>query len=163
MRKALLVLALLLLTLLFGCAKSDATLANTKKVTPPENPATRVAELEDEFQIGSDFDYESRAQARQAAIEFVKANLPKWIIKGVSSRQYQANIFWVDVDIERENQRLILSLNVQKFFPETGEAYWRAAVLTEDVKERLHKMNDADLIKRLEETQEKLSNLQSSK
>lgn len=73
------------------------------------------------------YDYrDARMEARQAAAAYAKTVLPDWNVKGMSSREYAGHEFTVYVDIEKGNQKNVLSLDVRRFFPDSGTSYWRA-------------------------------------
>jgi hypothetical protein len=152
MRKALLASTPLLLILFSACDPP----ANSNTVTPTKEFET--AKREEEFQAidESEANIQLRVEARVAAANFVKAKLPKWTIKGMSSNAYKWNVFWVDVDIERDTHGLVLNLQVEKFFPESGEAYWKAMPMKKALDDELHDINDADILKQLNDARQEL-------
>jgi hypothetical protein len=92
-----------------------------------------------------------RAAARQAATDFVREHLPKWTIKGLHAEQYNSGAYRISVDIVRGARREVLDLAAQQFFPEEGEPYWKASLLTDTVRDALHDSADYDMLKRLNE------------
>ena len=112
----------------------------------------QVAESEEEFQSDVDIDNEIRAEVRQSTADFVKAKLPNWTLKGVSSELYQFQVYWVAADIEKDGRSVVLDLVVRKFFPEAGgNPYWKVVSLRKTLEQQLHDMNDADVWKQLNE------------
>jgi len=138
------VIAVFVITLLFtACQESE-----------PPTSSKDVADKEEEFQSDNDVDNRMRSQIRSAVVEFVKSNLPNWKLKGVSTELYQFNVFWVAADIEKDGHGLVLNLAVRKFFPESGEAYWKVVPLRKTLEDQLHDMNDAAQLKKLNEATE---------
>jgi outer membrane biogenesis lipoprotein LolB len=116
----------LVAALLFSACGTNAP---TDKVSPSptQPPATQIAEAEEKFQASSP--PEIRAQARQAATDYIRNNIPQWQVRGVNSKDYKYNEFEVDIDLKRDADEITLPLSVQKFFPEQGESYWRVKIL----------------------------------
>ena len=109
---------------LSGCDSSSNT--NNASPTPtPKSKAVVVAESESDFQQQPDFENLMRAEVRQTVSETVKAKLPSWTIKGLAIEPYQNNVFWVAADIEMGHKNVVLSLVVRRFFPESGNPYWK--------------------------------------
>jgi len=134
-----------------GCYESESPKASP---TPrPNNPATRIANDEKTFQLDSDAGLEFQSQARSAAVDFIKQKLPAAIVKGEWSQRYKNNVFWIDVDVEVNGQRVVVPLVLRKFFPETGEPYWRAVLLSTDLRERQRLTRDEEILKQLNEAE----------
>lgn len=124
------------------------------KVTPkPDSPTTHVANTEKAFQLDSDVGLELQAQARSAATDFIKGKLPTAIVKGEWSQRYKNNVFWVDVDVEVSGKRAVVPLVLRKFFPEAGEPYWRAVLLSTDLRERQRLTHDEEILRQLSEAE----------
>jgi hypothetical protein len=100
-----------------------------------------------------------RAEVRQTVSETVKAKLPSWTIKGLAIEPYQNNVFWVAADIEKGDKSVVINLVVRKFFPESGNAYWKAILENESLRQQLHNMNDADIWKKLNEAKDEIETL----
>jgi len=147
--------------LLTACSNPATNSAHSSPSPSPASAINQAAEAESEFQVLGDLDNSVRAEARHTASEFVASKLPTWKIKGLSSQIYQDNVVWVAVDIEKEGKGGILNIAVRRFFPESGEPYWKAFLLDKSLRQQLHDMADADLWKRLNETKEELENLRN--
>ena len=126
----------------------------------PKSPAQRVAESEAEFQEDS-ADSDLRAEARQAVTDFIKSKAPSWKIKGCSSEAYQNSSFWVAVDLEKDKRIAIAPFLVRKFFPESGDPYWRVIFLRSTFEEQQHALHDADLLKQLNQEKERVQELEN--
>jgi len=139
----------------------DSFKSNKATPTPtPQSPAQRVAESESEFQ--QDWrDDAVRAEARQAAINFLKAKAPDWKIKGVSSEPYKHGSYWVAVDLEKDKRTAVIPFLVRKFFPESGDPYWRVIFLRSTFEAQEHALHDADLLKQLDEAETKIYELEN--
>ena len=68
-------------------------------------------------------------------------------------------IFSIDADLEKQGRHVVLTFDVRKFFPEPGEPYWVAVPLSKFREDRLQKLDDADLMKRLDNAQRELDEL----
>jgi hypothetical protein len=108
-----------------------------------------------------DWDNVIRAEARQAVTEFLNNKLPAWKINGLSSTVFEDGVVWVAVDIERDGKGGVLNLAVRKFFPESGEPYWKAFLLDKSLKQQLHAVADAEVWKKLNDAKEEIENLQN--
>lgn len=145
MKTRSLLLALLCASTLCLSACSEST-DNAGIATPtptPDDPVTRPARLEREFQgwsvIGTDDEGKDLTAARQAVVDFVKTNLQGWNVKGMSSQVYPGYVFSIDADLEKEDNHLVITFDTRKFFPESGEAYWLAIPASKYRIDRLHK------------------------
>jgi hypothetical protein len=135
---------------------------NNASPTPtPKSNAVVVAEIESDFQQQPDFENLMRAEVRQTVSETVEAKLPSWTIKGLAIEPYQNNVYWVAADIEKGNKNVVLSLVVRRFFPESGNAYWKVMLENESVRQQLHNMNDADIWKKLSEAKDEIESLKN--
>lgn len=123
------------------------------KPSPQLTKAQAVAEKEEEFQLSAG-ETETRAEARQAAIKFATEHLPKWKIQGVQSEAYANGTYRVAVDIGLGKRRESLVLVVARFFPEEGEPYWQAHLLTNTLRDALHDTEDYERLKKLNEATE---------
>jgi hypothetical protein len=145
---------------LSGCNSSSNS--NNASPTPtPKSKAVVVAESESDFQQQPDFENLMRAEVRQTVSETVKAKLPSWTIKGLAIESYQNNVFWVAADIEMGHKSVVLSLVVRRFFPESGNAYWKVILENESLRQQLHNMNDADIWKKLSEAKDEIESLKN--
>ena len=54
-----------------------------------------------------------------------------------------------------------MNLAVRKFFPESGESYWKAVLVDGTLRQQLHDMNDADLLKQLNDAKDELESLRN--
>lgn len=132
----------------FLCACDRGSNSNNASPTPtPKTNAVVVAESESDFQQQPDDENHMRAEVRQAVSETVTAKLPAWTIKGLAIEPYQNNVFWVAADIEKGDKNVVINLVVRKFFPESGNAYWKVILENESLRQQLHNMNDADIWK----------------
>jgi hypothetical protein len=131
MKKTLLVLVIISFVFLCGCD-------NSEKPVPPEQSR---AKTEMEFQ-GTEDSAEYRAQARQAAVDFLKGKLPKWSVKGTVLHLYWYNTYRVYLDIQQDKERRTLELFVTRFYPDNGEAYWKADTISQSIKDALHDEED---------------------
>lgn len=77
-------------------------------------------------------------------IALVKTELPKWTLKGMASESYEANVFWVDADLENGRRRRVLSLMVKQFFPDDGKPYFKAFPLGKGYTSQLHDAHDSE-------------------
>jgi hypothetical protein len=87
-----------------------------KSARPADNPATRAARLEAEFQNQTDPNGEMRSQARQAVSDFVRTNLSTWSLKGMSCEVFAQNTFAVDANLEKDGQHVVITLYTERFF-----------------------------------------------
>src|SRR6266852_2158460 len=88
-----------------ACSGGKNSKADAKPT--PDNPATRAARAEEEFQRwGSYIDKEEgqfRTSARNAVAAFVTSSLPGWTVKGIASQLYEEqNMFLMDAELVRE-------------------------------------------------------------
>ena len=158
-RNVLLLTLLLAISLNSACTNSESN--NTNASPSPESPAAHAAKSEADFQMFGDLENTVRKEARQAVTEFIASKLPAWKIKGMSSKVFEDNIVWVAVDIEKDGKGGVLNLAVRKFFPESGEPYWKAFLLDNTLKQQLHAMADAELWKKLNDAKQELEDLQN--
>jgi hypothetical protein len=136
--------------------------SNSNNASPTPTPKTNavvVAESESDFQQQPDDENHMRAEVRQAVSETVTAKLPAWTIKGLAIEPYQNNVFWVAADIEKGDKNVVINLVVRKFFPESGNAYWKVILENESLRQQLHNMNDADIRKKLTEAKDEIETL----
>ena len=152
---------------LCACSGQSNDSANATPSPTPDNPVTRPASLEREFQAQSVGWAEAgepglRTEARQAVTEFVKKNLEGWNIKGMSSQVYPGYAFSIDADLEKADTHMVLTFDVRKFFPESGDAYWLAVPENKYRLDRLHKLSDVFLRKQLRKTEEQLEETRSA-
>ena len=149
MRKLLLVSAA---ALALAC---DTPTANKPRpeASPSPTPLTPAQELAmDEILFQEDEDSPViRAEARQVGKEFVHGSLPGWEVKGVRSEPNNANVFKVAIDIERGKSRETVDLYVEKFFPDKGEPYWKARIMSKALMDVLHESEDIKRLRRLNE------------
>lgn len=150
------VLSLLLLTL--AACSSDKAASPTPR---PKPAGVVVAESESDFQEESDWNNETRAEVRQTVSDTIKAKLPAWVLKGISTEPYHNNVYWVAVDIEKNGRSVVLNLVARKFFSESGSPYWKVVLADTTLKAQLHSMNDADTWNKLNEAKEEIENLRN--
>jgi hypothetical protein len=134
--------------------------ANTQSSNRADNPATRSARFEEEFQNQADKNGEIRSEARQAVLDYIKTNLSTWNVKGMSCEEFNRNNFAIDADLEKDGQHVVLTLYTEKFFPESGDPYWVAIPVTRERLDRLHVQSDEDLLKQLEKARRAVEGLQ---
>jgi len=147
------VLAICLVTTT-ACSKPAA---NKHEQEPP-----KAWQQEHSFQAQSEEAFlEARLEARQTALDFVKATLPAWTLKGMAARAYAGYIFWIDADLEKNNRHVVISLETQKFFPENGEPYWLAVPIDKFKRERINDLDDAALLKRFDKLRHELEELET--
>jgi len=125
-------LLLLVLVCSVACgseAARNANQANTNTKTSPSptaqtSPSVSNAPFskEDDF---FDDQTETRQQARQKAVEYVRQNFPGWTVKGVISRRTFDEHYQVTLDLEKNKQTKTVQLLLRLFFPENGEPYWK--------------------------------------
>lgn len=128
MKLFLLLLALVCLVACGTEAVRNTNQANTNtSPSPTAQPSPSVSNApfakEDEF---FDDETETRQQARQKAVEYVRQNFPGWNIKGVISRRTFDENYQVTLDLEKGKQTKTVQLLLRLFFPENGEPYWKA-------------------------------------
>ena len=143
-----------------GCSQTGSQSSATPTPTP-DDPKTRAAREEQHFQQVTieRRNGELRTEARNAVTDFVKSYLPGWTLKGISSQAYEdTNSYEMDADLERQNHHIVISFDVRKFFPESGESYWLAVPVNRFRFDRLHALTDADLRKQLQDAQTELEN-----
>ena len=153
----------LVVTFLGGCSGSNSGNAPTPTPTPEQDAATRTARLEREFQgvrLRKATD-EERTEARRAVLDFVKANLPGWNVKGMSSQIYEEKVFSIDADLEKQGRHVVVTFDTRMFFPESGDPYWLALPVNKFRQDRLHKLNDADLLEQLDKAQREIIDLEN--
>lgn len=156
---------IVMVLVLSGCKAGDkAASQNAAPPSPSGTPRSRefaAAYDEDLFQSYPDRD-EQRAEARETAADFVRANLAGWEIKGVKS-ELLASSYRVAVDLQRGDRRETLDLLVERFFPDEGEPYWKARLLTRSLSDALHYAADAAALKKLKETEGERDELEQEK
>jgi hypothetical protein len=152
---------LLCLAVLVGSC-SNAESPSPPPGAAPDDPATRPARLEAEFQ-GDYGDTDIRMRARGAVLDFAKTNLSNWTVKGMASQSYYANVFSIDADLEREGRHVVITFDVHKFFPESGDSYWLAVPANKFRQDRQHEFSDDSLFKRFTRAQAELEELRSGK
>ena len=150
-----------MLVLFATVTSCDSSKSARATPTPtPQSSAERVAESESEFQ--QDWKDDSiRAEARQAAIKFLKTKAPDWNIRGVSSEAYQNGSYWIAVDLEKDKRTAVVPFLVRKFFPESGDPYWRVIFLRSTFEAQEHALHDADLLKQLDEAETRVYELEN--
>jgi hypothetical protein len=149
-------------TIVVISACGGASNSNSAPATPsPKSNALLVADSEGDFQQEDDFPNTMRAEVRETVTDTVKAKLPSWTIKGIATEPYQHNVFWVAVDIEKAGKSVVINLVVKRFFPESGNAYWKAILANESLKQQLHNMNDAQVWKKLNEATDEIETLKN--
>jgi hypothetical protein len=140
-----LMLALLVLTMFqVGC---DSGTPPEKATTAPSplpsiEPREIIAEAEQKLQESA-YGISGRLGARAAAADFVKTELPKWTLKGMSAVPSDWNVYWIDVEIEQGSEKKILSLIAKPFFPEQGSSYWKAFPLDKNHATQMHEADDS--------------------
>jgi hypothetical protein len=164
MRCCRLVMAGFLAVAATGCSDSPTQNTDTKATPTKEVHETRPVEMEREFQnkwiaTSEPEEYEVREQARAAVVDFVKKNLPEWNLKGMSSQVHALKIFSIDADLEKQGNHVVITFDVRKFFPESGDAYWIAVPTNKFRQDRINKLDGADLMKRLDNAQRELEEL----
>ena len=139
-----------------ACSDQVADNTNTAPSPTPDDPITRPARLERDFQggevVGTDDEGEMRTEVRQAVSDFVKTNLPGWNIKGMSSQVYPGYVFSVDADLEKQDSHMIVTFDTRKFFPQSGDPYWLAVPANKYRLDRLHKLGDSDVLEHLRDS-----------
>lgn len=55
----------------------------------------------------------------------------------------------MDVEIEKQDQRVVVSFEVRKFFSDSGNGYWRAVPMNQGREDRVHSLNEDSLRKQL--------------
>lgn len=143
------ILIILALGICSACGSNGNESEQTTPTPTPQSQAQQVAGEEDGFQRRRRFLDEARAEARQVAADYLKQKLPTWAVKGIASTEYQAGIYWVAVDVTKGNRSVVISLAVRKFFPESGEPYWKAVPLHRTLAQQLHDLDDATTWERL--------------
>ena len=134
--------------LIFLCL---AGIAVSCSQTPPPPRATAVAEAEQEFEQETDT-LEMRAEVRRAATALIQERTPEWAVKGTHLTVYSNNEFWAVVDIQRGQERRTVELEVLRLFPEEGEPYWKARLLTLKRRQMRHDAADAETLRRLNDS-----------
>ncbi len=106
---------------LYACSNPSDDPVVVASSPTPDNPATRPARLERDFQggsvVGTDEEGKMRTEARQAVLEFVKNNLQGWNVKGMSSQVYPGYVFSIDADLEKAGNILSLPSILASFSP----------------------------------------------
>jgi hypothetical protein len=148
----------------FGCSNSPTQNSESKSTPATESTKTTAVQREQEFQnrwiAGSEAEeYQIREQVRATVTDFVKNNLPGWTVKGMSSEVHALKIFSIDADLEKQGHHVVITFDVRRFFPESGEPYWLAVPLNKFREDRLQKLDDAYLMKRLDNAQRELDEL----
>lgn len=150
----------------FGCSDSSNSAGKPSPSATPtlEDPKTLAARREMEFQDSGGDGIGLTAEARGAVAEFVKQRLAGWTVKGLSSNWYpENNAFFIDADLEREAQHVVVTFDVRKFFPDAGESYWLAVPVNRFRMERLRVFLEADLRRKLRESQHELDEMRNEK
>jgi hypothetical protein len=144
-----------------GCQAANNDSAQTATPTPtPDNPATRAARDERDFQggdvIATREDGQDRTDARLAVTAYVNQNLPGWNIKGMSSQVYPGLVFSIDADLEKSGKRVVVTFDTRKFFPDTGEAYWLPVPVNKYRLDRLHELSDMEILEDLKDAKDQI-------
>src|SRR5260370_29024103 len=154
MNLSTLVLILIVALVSVSCSPSGRS---AKPSPTPDDPATRAARAEEKFH---DFDFDRKGEmgtaARNAVIDFVKAHLPGWRVKGISSQTFEDHVFSMDTNIEREGHEAVITFDVRRFFPDSGDPYWLAVPVNKFRLDRFRALTDAELKQRLEEAENQL-------
>lgn len=143
-----------------ACKDSATNSVNPAPSPTPLSAAEQVAKAESGFQ-DSYLDDSDRSEARNVASEFIASKLPSWKVKGLSTLVSQDNIVWVAVDIEKDGGGGVLNLAVRRFFPQSGEPYWKAFLSDKSLRAQLHDLADADLWRQLNDAKEELETLKN--
>jgi predicted Zn-dependent protease len=153
--KPLLCLVALPASLLFfpACGNTNQS-ANQAVVKPspkpsPSPPTPSQVSAEEEKELQEEEDSNNRLEAREAVAEYVKSNLPKHKIKGVSLLSYTGNLYIANVDLSEGEKHQTVSLIVRMYIKENGETYWKADKLSEDDKRLLISRKAYELKRRL--------------
>jgi hypothetical protein len=145
---------------LCACSDENHNSAVAKPTPTPDDPATRPARLEREFQggnvIATDEEGKERTEARQAVTSYVKENLQGWNLKGMSSQVFPGYVFSIDADLEKEGKHTIVTFDTRRFFAESGDAYWLAVPVNAFRLDRLHKMSDGNILEELRDAKDRI-------
>ncbi len=136
--------------LLAGCTAGSTTTSVATPTPTPLTPAEQAALDEVLFQESNDWST-VRVEAREAGASFVREQLPRWDIKGIRSEPYDANVYGVSVDIQQGDKRETVDLYVEKYFPEQGEPYWKARIMSKALMDVLHESEDRKKLRQLNE------------
>jgi hypothetical protein len=149
-------LAIAALAFYSACGDSVSNKQAPSPTPTPESPDVHTAKLEHKFESDSDSKGEIRAQARHAAMDYIKTKLPMWNLKGLSSELYSDNTFWIVADIEEGKRNFVAVFSVRKFFPEQGEPYWKVIPLRNTMEDLQHALKDEQLLRELGATKAEL-------
>jgi hypothetical protein len=119
--------------------------------TPPNPAVSKGAGAEKDFASLEDDEAVLRTEARRTVTDFFKTHRPDWKLKGISSTHYYQNIFWVAVNLEKDQRDTVVNLAVRKFFSESGDEYWRVVPLRTTLEEQLHDLDDQTILRELDE------------
>lgn len=125
-----------LLVLSVSCSKAESSAESTPTPSPTPDAASQVAADEDIFQTTGHFDPDARVGARKAAFDYIHAALPDWTVKGLNAQFYEG-MFYVSADVRQAQKTVTLILEVRKFFPETGDSYWKAEPYKRTVEQQI--------------------------
>ena len=148
-----LVIALLAL-IIFSAGCDSGNKAEDASPTPSpspviESPRTLTANAEERYQAEQGL-VSGRISAREAASQYVKTEMPGWTLRGISAESYDSNIYWVDVDIENGQRKMVVSLIAKAFFLEGGKSYWKAFPLDKSHASQLHDARDSETQRQLD-------------
>jgi hypothetical protein len=141
MKKTLLILVVLMV---FNSCQGSSNQGSANVASPSPSPKTtskpssaqqESAEAEKDTQ--DDEDSDNRIAAREAVTEYVKTNLPKLKIEGISLLSYTGNLYIASVDLSDKEKHQTVSLIVRMYVKESGDTYWKADKLSEDDKRLL--------------------------
>lgn len=135
-------IALLALLVSFPACTNTNQSANQTNTKPspkpsPSPPTPQQLSAEEEKEAQEEEDSDNRIKAREAVVEYVKNNLPKQKIEGVSLLSYAGNLYVASVDLSENEKHRTISLIVRMYVKENGETYWKADKLSEDDKRLL--------------------------
>jgi hypothetical protein len=155
MKARILLFLLCLAVVCLGCSSPETS--DVQPAPTPDDPRTRTARAEREFQRHDrDADGEHRTAARAAVIDFVKASAPAWTVKGIASQVYEGNAFSMDAELESKNQRIVVTFDVRKFFSDSGDGYWLAVPVNKFRVDRFQALTENTLRKELGDAQQQL-------
>lgn len=72
----------------------------------------------------------------------------------MSSQLYPGYVFSIDAHLEKPDSHLVVTFDVRKFLPESGDAYWLAIPANRYRLDRLHKLSDTDVLEQLRDAKE---------
>jgi hypothetical protein len=152
----LFLLVFLLAFISSGCSKSS-TSAQPSPTPTAQHVAAQEEQMVDNIPYTDEIQQAIREGARNAAAKYMSVRFPEWQIKGMASHAYRGNVFWMDVDAVKDNHNVVFNFQVQCFWPQTGDFYWKVIPLDAQGTDRFRFMTDEELARKAEKLDKRIA------